>query len=91
MIFWSLDRQKASIWQHWRECCPIYRVLVYEPGRRNVNSWFSQSHPLGYKIGTEGIHPLPEKVEAIKKAPSLTCVMELSLPGLTHVLWDVSP
>ena len=32
---------------------------------------------LGHKIGAEGIHPLPEKVEAIKKAPNPTCVTEL--------------
>ena len=32
---------------------------------------------LGYKIGTDEIHPLPEKVEAIQEAPSPTCVTEL--------------
>ena len=32
---------------------------------------------LGYKISSEGIHPLPKKVAAIEEAPSPTCVMEL--------------
>ena len=32
---------------------------------------------LGHKIGSDGIHPLPEKVKAIKEAPSPTCVSEL--------------
>ena len=32
---------------------------------------------LGYKIRADGIHPLPQKVEAIKEAPRPTCVMEL--------------
>ena len=31
---------------------------------------------LGYKIGADSIHPLPQ-VEVIKEAPSPTCVMEL--------------
>ena len=41
---------------------------------------------LGYKIGVDGIHPLPQKVEAIKEAPIPTCVMELKtyLGLLTH-------
>ena len=33
---------------------------------------------LGYKIDAEGLHPLPEKVEAIVKAPSSTNVTQLS-------------
>ena len=32
---------------------------------------------LGHKIGTEGIHLLPEKVEAIKDVPYPTCITEL--------------
>ena len=32
---------------------------------------------LGYRIGTEGIHPLPEKVQAIKEAPRPTNPSEL--------------
>ena len=53
---------------------------------------------LGHKIGADGIHPLPKKVEAIREAPSPTCVMELKaylglltyygkfLPNLSTVL-----
>ena len=32
---------------------------------------------LGHKISADGIHPLPEKVKAIREAPSPTCVSEL--------------
>ena len=47
---------------------------------------------LGHKIGADGIHPLPKKVEAIREAPSPTCVMELKayLGLLTYCVWQVS-
>ena len=32
---------------------------------------------LGYRIDTEGLHPQPDKVKAIKEAPNPTCVTEL--------------
>ena len=32
---------------------------------------------LGYKIDVEGLHPLPEKVEAIVKTPSPTNVTQV--------------
>ena len=53
---------------------------------------------LGHKIDAEGLHPLPEKVEAIAKAPSPTNVTQLKsylallsyystfLPNLTYTL-----
>ena len=34
---------------------------------------------LGYKIDAEGLYPLPEKVEAIVKAPRSTNVTQLKL------------
>ena len=53
---------------------------------------------LGYKIDAEGLHPLPEKIEAIVEAPSPTNVTQLKsylgllsyysrfLPNLTFTL-----
>ena len=32
---------------------------------------------MGHKVDAEGIHPTNEKVEAIRKASSPTCVKEL--------------
>ena len=32
---------------------------------------------LGHRIDTEGLHPIPDKVKAVKEAPSPTCVTEL--------------
>ena len=48
-------------------------MLASERRERNVSSWFHLSH-IWDKIDTEGIHPLPEKLEAIRDAPRPTCV-----------------
>lgn len=32
---------------------------------------------LGYRIDAEGLHPLPDKVQAVEEAPTPTCLTEL--------------
>ena len=46
---------------------------------------------LGYKIDADGLHPLPEKVRAIEKAPKpREHYGTQGLPWTSHVLWPFS-
>ena len=46
---------------------------------------------LGHLIDAEGVHPSPEKVQVVVKAPSPASVTELRvLPRNTPVLWEMS-
>ena len=45
---------------------------------------------LGHVIDKHGLHPLPDKVEAIKDAPTPRSIQELkSHFGSTHILWEI--
>ena len=46
---------------------------------------------LGYLIDKEGLHALPEKVEAIIQAQPSECPGATSFPGSCQLLWQVYP
>ena len=48
---------------------------------------------LGYHIDKGGLHPLPDKVQVVVEAPrpQLARVRAENKPGLTDLLWQISP
>ena len=77
MILLFSSEHRKDIWNTWKKCSKQLKHAELKIKHSKCKFFRSEVHYLGYLVSVDGVQPLPEKVEAMKKLLAPTNIDEL--------------